>query len=211
MKASDVLRRPIKTVTALTIAGALVMTGTGVASAAPAHATGTAVQTESSAYWHVPGLTRQVVAHYDRYVTIRHNGRYALRIPAAVAAADPAGVRAVRAAIAVANETIAESGSTTVTPMTKHGGVSTHWWGISMWLDAYATNKLEGLLWMGAGTAAVLSAMQAMGVITAPSAAITGLIAGIITIGAGAIQFCSNSKGVTFDMLWTGQPWCHGR
>ncbi len=50
------------------------------------------------------------------------------------------------------------------------------------------------------GAAAVLAALQAAGIITAPSAAVTGLIAAIIGLGAAvltALDFC-NGVYITF-------------
>jgi hypothetical protein len=90
-----------------------------------------------------------------------------------------------------------------------------HWWGIELDLNSYWTSKLVNFINFGAGAAAFVAALEAFGVITAPSAAVSLVISGILWMGAAAIGFCSNSRGVKLFIVSVGPvfvtPWCSGQ
>ncbi len=67
-------------------------------------------------------------------------------------------------------------------------------------------NKITQLLALGAGAAGVAAALQAAGIITAPSAAITGLIAAILAFGVAALQFLDFCNGIYILMPFGGIP-----
>ncbi|WP_143047285.1 hypothetical protein [Amycolatopsis xylanica] len=90
-------------------------------------------------------------------------------------------------------------------------GLSFHWWGIEVDLDSYWTNKLVSVINAGAGAAAVAAVLAGAGVISSPGAVPAGVVSGILWIGASAIQFCSNSNGVSLYLTYTGVPWCSGQ
>ncbi len=94
------------------------------------------------------------------------------------------------------------------------GGVnklSFHWWGIELDLSSYWTNKLIGALNAGAGASAIAGVLAAAGVISSAAAIPAGVASGILVIGAGVIQVCSNSNGVSLYLTYTGLPWCGGQ
>lgn len=93
----------------------------------------------------------------------------------------------------------------------------TTWFGVQAWLDESDTaafiagineaRNIDGLVAAGLAAGAA-----ATGGATAPAAVVTGLIAAILTVGAGALQLCDSARrGVILTLLWVGVPWCTGR
>lgn len=68
--------------------------------------------------------------------------------------------------------------------------------GMRYYFSKALINKLVQLINAGATAAAVLAALQAGGFITAPSAAITGLIAALMAFGGAALQLMDFCNGV---------------
>lgn len=210
------MRRTTAAVGAVVLSTSLLVT-VGSASASPPVAK---TVSQASAYtsegtWNLAGLDRQLISRFDQYVRTSAAGNFVLDVPAGFANRHRRQVAIVAAAVDKANAVRAEVQTSlpdaTLAALTHHGGFSTHWWGVSMWLDSYATNKIVNLLWAGAGVGTIVAALEALGVVTAPAGAVSALVAGIIAVGAGVIGFCANSRGVVIDKAWAGPPWCHGR
>lgn len=90
-------------------------------------------------------------------------------------------------------------------------GFNIYWWGYELDLSERLTQKVEGVLAIGGGVGAILAALEAEGIITIPPAILTGILAGILGIGAGALVICNNGNGV--KLYWVslaghGVPWC---
>jgi hypothetical protein len=92
-------------------------------------------------------------------------------------------------------------------PSLMHNAINVRWWGVEVHLDAYWTNKLLGAMWAGAGVATLISILTAA---LGGSGLIAGIVAAILAIGAGVIQFCSNSNGVIIAKPYVGPPYCRG-
>ena len=84
----------------------------------------------------------------------------------------------------------------------------TNWWGVEIFLDAANSNRLQGLIWVGAGAAALTGLVTSA---TGVGGLAGGVTAAILTISAGAIQFCTNSKGVVLVRPYIGPPFCRGQ
>jgi hypothetical protein len=78
--------------------------------------------------------------------------------------------------------------------------------GTQYYISKALINKISQLLALGAGAAGVAAALQAAGIITAPSAAITGVIAAILAFGAAALQFLDFCNGVYVLIPFSGIP-----
>jgi hypothetical protein len=70
------------------------------------------------------------------------------------------------------------------------------WYGTRYYLSKALVTKLSQLLAVGAGVAGVLAALQAAGIITAPSAAASAVVAAILALGAAALSFLDFCNGV---------------
>jgi len=87
--------------------------------------------------------------------------------------------------------------------------VTTHWWGIRVWLNECHTQALQGAIWGGTGVATVCSVVAAEAVVTIPLTLICGVIAGAGAIGAGAIQAIDGlgaNRGIVITKAWIGDP-----
>src|SRR5205085_373316 len=80
-------------------------------------------------------------------------------------------------------------------------GVVWNWWGVQIYLDEGWTQKLEGLLNVGAGGAALCAAFA-----WAPCA----FISAALWMDAGEIQFFDNGSGVVLNFSWIGM-WVDGQ
>ncbi|KQO18202.1 hypothetical protein [Paenibacillus sp. Leaf72] len=84
-------------------------------------------------------------------------------------------------------------------------GLYFYWWGWELSLSEYATQVLINGLNTGAASAAVASALQAAGIITAGTAAVTGIIAAVVWFGGAAIGLADSlggNKGIYFRGLY---------
>lgn len=210
------MRRTTAALGAAALSASLLATGGPASASAPVPPRpGSEIGSTSEGTWDLEGLDQQLIDRFDRYVKTSPHGDFVLVVPASVAKHHRRDIAIVAAAVGLANSVLAQArasqGGTTLAALTRPGGLSTHWWGVSMWLDSYATNKLLNLLWAGAGVGTIVAALEALGVVSAPAGAVSALVAGIIAVGAAAIGFCSNSRGVVIDKAWAGPPWCHGR
>lgn len=97
------------------------------------------------------------------------------------------------------------------TQSTDGNALTAYWWGEELDLNAYWTNKLIGALNVTAGAAAVVAVLATAGLVSAPAALPAGVASGVLWIGAGAIQTCSDDKGVALYLTDVGVPWCAGR
>lgn len=79
-----------------------------------------------------------------------------------------------------------------------------YWWGYRFYMDECLTQQIEGLLWMGAGVSAVCGVLAAFfGQVEITL--LCGLAAGLITIGAGYIQYVDGgggNQGIIVDYNW---------
>lgn len=171
---------------------------------------GDVAQAERGVQWDVDGLTQDVIDRYGKFVTRTESG-FVARIPESVERAHPAEVAAVEKAVEKANQysqqTSASGGD--MTTQASHGGVNSHWWGVTVWLDGFATNRLIALFAAGAGTSAVASAIMSW---TGVGGAVAGAIAGALTAAGGVVSFCNfNGDGVDFHRSWSGPIWCTPR
>lgn len=78
-----------------------------------------------------------------------------------------------------------------------------YWWGISIHLTAYWTNKLIN----AANTAGAVAALCAATGICAGAAAV---VAAMAWLAGSIIGLCSNSRGVVIKRNHLGPVWCHG-
>lgn len=162
-------------------------------------------------------LTAAQIAKYGRYVSVDTSGRFTVSIPAPVVAADPAMAGVVRNSVATANVQLTKSAVSAkaskagamATLGGSHGGGSINWWGVSMWLDHWAVDKLATLIAGGAATVTLVAAVTSWTGIGGLSA---GAIAALLAIGAAAIKLCDwNGRGVSFHLAWIGPSWCWAR
>jgi len=84
--------------------------------------------------------------------------------------------------------------------------VETKWYGTRWYINKALLNKICELLAVGAGVAGVLAALQAAGIITAPSAALTGLIAALVALGAAVLKAFDFCNGVYIIFPYGGLP-----
>ncbi|CAQ01967.1 putative integral membrane protein [Clavibacter sepedonicus] len=86
---------------------------------------------------------------------------------------------------------------------------STQWFGRQLKLNSCDTSRLIAALAVGAGIATLAAIVTAE---TGVGAIAGGVIAALLSIGAGAIAFCAaDGNGVIVDQSWTGAPWCAGQ
>jgi hypothetical protein len=76
------------------------------------------------------------------------------------------------------------------------------WYGTRWYISKPLLNKIIQLMALGAGVLGVAAGLQAAGIITAPSGAVTGLIAAIIGLGAGVLAFLDFCNGIYIDVPW---------
>lgn len=205
----------------LTAAAALAVTAGMVASVVPAQAAPADGRTVH------PGTSGELAAAVRLLtpsVSRRADGTFAVHAPARVVAEVGAerfasidgSVRRVNAMIA-SGELVSDAGlgvHLADAGALARGGVnqlSFHWWGVELDLDSYWTNKLIGAINVGAGASAVAAVLAGAGVISSPAAIPAGVASGILWMGAGAIQFCSNENGVELYLTYNGIPWCGGQ
>jgi hypothetical protein len=173
----------------------------------------------------VAGLTEQAILRYDRYVTYSPSRGFVAAIPAKVVKSDPSGAATVRRSVAASNHTLSRltgtyvvssaAGVTTVSSggvvslATRHGGINFSWWGITLWLDEYATNILVSGLAAGSGAAWVAAELTSW---TGVGGLSGGAIAALLALGAAAIHLCDwNGRGVGFHLSYIGVGWCWAR
>jgi hypothetical protein len=90
--------------------------------------------------------------------------------------------------------------------------VTTHWWGMRVWLNECHTQALQGAIWAGTGVGTICAAVAAAAaetVVTIPVALICGVVAGAGAIGAGAIQAIDglgSNRGIVITKTWIGDP-----
>lgn len=85
-------------------------------------------------------------------------------------------------------------------------GLYYYWWGYQLALDEWGTQVLVQSLSWGSGAAAVAAAMQASGIITAPSVPLSALAFAIGKMAAESIKFADylgGNKGVYFSGLYS--------
>jgi hypothetical protein len=92
-------------------------------------------------------------------------------------------------------------------PVLTHNAINVRWWGIEVHLNSSATSDLLGVMTAGAGIAAVVSVLT---IYLGGSGLLSGIAAGLLTLGVGVIQLCSNSNGVIIAKPHVGPPWCRG-
>ncbi|AEV86070.1 Wall-associated protein [Actinoplanes sp. SE50] len=99
-----------------------------------------------------------------------------------------------------------------VTGLKRHGGFSRHWWGISLYLTEWATNRLMRGFAAGSGVAwaaAELTSWTGIGGVTG------GAIAALLAAMGGGIWLCDwNDRGVGFHYTYPwygGAFWCWAR
>ena len=173
-------------------------------------------------------LDPSVISRCDPYVTYTASTRYVLNAPADVVAADTAGYDAAQLAIANANATSGEltglkmgcqnvddaltGASKTVNASGSHGSGSVSWWGVSLYLDNWATNRIIAMIM---GGAALSSAAAALTSWTGVGGLSGGAIAALFGLGAGALKICNwNDRGVGIHLeRLTTIPlsWCWAR
>jgi hypothetical protein len=86
---------------------------------------------------------------------------------------------------------------------------STQWFGHQLKLDSCNTSRLIGALAVGAGAAGIAALITAW---TGAGPVVAGVIAGVLTIGGGAIAICAaDGDGLILDQGWNGVPWCSGQ
>lgn len=208
--------------TATTPAGAAIaapssLSTAGVATADASPSTGVGYNGES--------VDAALVAKFDRYVWYSETAsRYTISVPAAVAKADAAGTATARAAVRAANhasltgsyqvvsrgQVVTSHGLSLQAPTYgKHGGISKHWWGISLWLDHWATGRLRAILATGGGIAAVAAALTSW---TGVGGISGGAIAAILAFGSAALWLCDwHDRGVTLNAYIIGGVTCWPR
>lgn len=99
-----------------------------------------------------------------------------------------------------------------VYPLTVDPKITTQWWGWQIELSNKQTNKLVKAITVAAGVVGLAAALQAAGIVTAGSGAVTGVAAGLLAIGAAAIDLCNwNDKGVYINVTRVGVGWCWPR
>lgn len=83
-----------------------------------------------------------------------------------------------------------------------------HWYGYDTYFDSCNTNKIIGLLTVGAGIATIVAAVTAA--IAPPVAVAAGIAAGLMGIGAGTLTY-ANAEGCGVYIKWTlDKPWWTG-
>ena len=70
------------------------------------------------------------------------------------------------------------------------------WYGTRWYISKPLLNKIIQLMAVAGGALGVAAGLQAAGIITAPSAVVTGLIAAIIGLGAAVLVFLDFCNGV---------------
>lgn len=165
----------------------------------------------------LPGLTASVVNTFDQYVTYNAaSDSFTLKLPPKQF--DPGQVSVVQQAIADANKdgTSSDSGmaafnaSVDAKKSSRHGGVHRHWWGWTIWIDHWATVKLQGLLYGGAAAAAIAAEFTSW---TGIGGLTGGMIAAILGAAGWAVSYvCDwNGRGVNFEHIKGGPTWCWPR
>ncbi len=173
-------------------------------------------------------LDSETIAKFDQYVNWSRSGGFVAKVPGAVSEADPVAARAVAATIALSNKQLrSATGSITVEThqgvlllggraslssidrWTRHGGVTFSWWGITLWLDNYATNILVKGVAAGSGAAWVAAELTSW---TGVGGLSGGAIAALLSLGAAGINACNwNDRGVGFHLAYVGVAWCWAR
>jgi hypothetical protein len=78
---------------------------------------------------------------------------------------------------------------------------------VKVHLNKDAVELIVDGLSAGSSAAAVLAGLEAAGIITAPKAAVTALIAAIGFLGASVFALLDVCNGVNLRIWWTGQVW----
>lgn len=83
---------------------------------------------------------------------------------------------------------------------------SVQWFGDQLKLNTCDVSRIIAALSIGAGAAGITAIVLSE---TGVGGIAAGVIAGLLAIGAGALQWCSSDgTGVIFDVSWAGVPWC---
>lgn len=211
---------PAATSTGYDLAASAIAVQDPSVSAVSADSSGYKVMTDSSGSPYLmdnlAGMTPAVVNTFDQYVTYNASSdSFTLKLPAKQF--DPSQVKVVQEAITQANKDTASSDTgiaafnTNVTAMksSRHGGVHRHWWGWTIWIDNYATGKLQKLFWAGAGAAAIAAEFTSWTGIGGVTAGMIGAILGAIGAFLGVCNW--NGRGINFEHVWGGATWCWAR
>ena len=164
------------------------------------------------------GAEDPFVTKWDPYVTVVAR-KFVLSVPADVQAADPAGYAQAAALVASSNAnggaisgTGGNSTGIRILGSGSHGDYGTAWWGASVYLDEYATNRAAVFL-AGAGTLGNF-ALLIGGWTGAPAGIAKGIATALQTL-AFALKGCdANGRGVGIRAEWlTVIPltWCWAR
>lgn len=160
------------------------------------------------------GLSRSVIAKYDKYVRKSSHG-YVASIPRNVAKAYPREAAAVRAAVKQANSRPSathrmrlddlEPGTGNGGGQTPHGGFSTHWWGYKVWMNGAMTNRVISNVAVGVS---VVGLLEAAGL---PDWVAVHVAQGVAATGAAFLARCSGSDGVILRFYGGLVPTCTKR
>ncbi len=94
-----------------------------------------------------------------------------------------------------------------LTTLANSNGWKLYWWGFRLALDSTRTRKLTAALTAGAGASALISLIP-----FPPTAVGAKIVAAILGIGAGAINYCNAAgHGVYIYRAWIGTPWCRSQ
>jgi len=157
--------------------------------------------------------SQALIAKYDKYVSIKGE-KYVFSAPAGAPQADKAEILS---AVATANKSVSASigtfapsrGAQFFSSTTAHGGTNFHWWGYTIWLDKWATGRLEALVATGSGAswvAAELTSWTGIGGLGA------GAIAALLAATGGVIWlFDWNNNAINFECLYVGESWVWAR
>jgi len=174
-----------------------------------AHGNATVTSTE--------GLDEQLVAAYDPYVTADAQGIYTLNLPAGQDF--PASeVQVVQKAIAQANTdqkqamdsgTASRAAGGQVSAQASHGGFTSHWWGVELWLDNYAVGQAQKILTAGAGVSALAAAIMSW---TGVGGGAAGVVAGAFAAAGGIAGLCNwSDNGISIKKPHVGPVVCWPR
>jgi len=83
---------------------------------------------------------------------------------------------------------------------------STHWYGHRLTLNKPATQKLCELLALGGSASALLAALAAAGIITAPADIPLGVITALLFLGAAVVRVADMCKGISLVFPWVPVP-----
>lgn len=160
----------------------------------------------------------------DDFLVRRVDGTLALAISSAPAGVAPSAFNSLVSGMETVNDlvrqgilaTTADFGVYQVhqaafTPQSVGSQLYWQWWGAELHLSSYWANRLVAAINVGSGVAGVTAIICAsLGGCGGVGTLVAGLVAGILQIIGGAIQWCTNSRGVVIKRNWAGWTWCHG-